>query len=122
MSIEVVFKALKMETMWSGPKTEAQDTSSFGGQEEELEQVDEAEKEQPVRLEGTHVGMLEAKQRMRFREESNGDGDKYISEGCWELVTGFSSMVVTLITLISWFGGMDWKVNGLKCLSLFQLL
>ena len=47
-SIEVVFKELKMETMWSGPKTEAQDTSSFRGQEAELEQVDEAEKEQPA--------------------------------------------------------------------------
>ena len=52
MSIEVVFKDLKMETVWSGPKTEAQDASSFRDQEAELEQVDEAEEEQPARQEG----------------------------------------------------------------------
>lgn len=46
--MEVLFKALKMETMRSGPKTEAQNTSSFRGQGEEVEQVDEAEEEQPV--------------------------------------------------------------------------
>ena len=94
-----------METMSSGPKT-GLGHFFFRGQGEEVEQVDEAEEEQPVRQEKNRrvPGMLEAKQRMSFREEDSNCDTSLKDPENWPLDLAAQWL---LVTSRSSFGGMD---------------
>lgn len=81
--MEMVFKTWKIETMRSSPKTEAWDTSSFQGQGEETETIDEAEEEQPMRQEENRQSPGNPGSQAKNELQRGGEHcDKYINEGC----------------------------------------